>query len=216
MPKSQIATFVAVISAGLVSISLGSTVAYTDAGASAGTNTGNLNIGREFTVGTGGITVLELGAFDSGGDGLVNSHDVTLFSITGSGVTPAPENELSTVNVPSGTAATLNSGFRFEPITPIFLPAGNYAVVVYGFNVSGGDPFGNGGGTPSGPVVAGINFDPFEFTSNTNPAFPGNGDTNNHSSTSFIYNAGNTTPEPASLSLIGISGAALMVRRRRA
>src|SRR3954454_739685 len=57
-------------------------IGYTGTGATAGTNSGNLNIGRQFSVTGTGITLRDLGVWDSGGDGLVNSHAVQLFTIT--------------------------------------------------------------------------------------------------------------------------------------
>src|SRR5206468_972392 len=120
------------------------------------------------------------------------------------------------VTVPAGTAAPLDSGFRFTSLSSgVFLAPGNYSVVVYGLNVSGGDPFGNGGGFPANGNVTDIRFDPFQFTANTSPSYPTQGDTNNHSSASFRYDLGNTLPEPGSLAgLVVAAAAGLLVRRR--
>lgn len=207
------------LTAALAPATDGALIAYTGTGAIAGTNVGNLNIGRQFSVTNNGITVRDLGVWDSGGDGLVNSHTVTFFQITsGAGSQNATVTAITggSVTVPSGTAAPLNSGFRLTPLPdPIFLAPGNYSVVVYGLNVSGGDPFGNGGGFPTNGNVNDIRFDPFQFTSNTSPAYPTQGDSNNHSSASFDYDLGNTTPEPSSLALLGCGLIAMTTRRRR-
>jgi hypothetical protein len=77
-------------------------------GGASGANGNHLNIGNTFNVSGGGITVYQLGAFDWQGDGLASSHIVTLFS---------NQIALASVTVPAGTAAPLNDGFRFEPLT---------------------------------------------------------------------------------------------------
>lgn len=196
-------------------------VAYTGAGANAGGGAGNLNIGRQFSVTGSGITIFDLGVWDSGGNGLVNPHTVSLFTIN-SGAGAANANTAlfgsATVNVPAGTAAPLDSGFRFAPLaTPTFLAPGNYSVVAFGTNVTGGDPYGDGGGFPTGGNVSDIRFDPYQFTSATPPPYPNGGDTGNHSSASFRYELGNVTvPEP-SIAVLALFGAAALGggRRRR-
>ena len=204
--------------AGLASVAGAQTgvQAYNGTGATTGGAGGNLNIGHEFTVTGTGITVQQLGVFDNGSDGLVSSHDVTLFSIgsTGSNPTNTP---LATVNVPAGTTAPITNGFRFEPITPTYLAPGNYAVIAYGLNSTGGDPYGDGGGLPDGTNnVSDVRFDPYQFTSAGTPAFPNSGDGNIHAASSIIYDVGNTTvPEPASLGMLTIGAAGLLARRRK-
>src|SRR3954470_3625748 len=105
-----------VVAAGLAVLLLGglsagadaAVIGYTGTGATAGTNSGNLNIGRQFSVTGTGITLRDLGVWDSGGDGLVNSHAVQLFTITsGAGAANATVSPVAGggVTVPSGTAA---------------------------------------------------------------------------------------------------------------
>jgi hypothetical protein len=86
--------------------------------------------------------------------------------------------------------------------------------VAYGLNVSSGDPYADGGGFPSGGNVTDIRFDPYQFVDSGSPAYPNAGDTGNHSSASFIYDLGNTTPEPTSLGLLGAAALGLLLRRR--
>lgn len=205
---------------GLSGVAMGSSIAYTNAGASPSGNTSSLNIGREFVVSGTGITIRDLGVYDAAAPNLINPHDVTLFSISNLGV-PSSSAALATVNVPAGnpSTATLDSGFYFEPITPLFLPAGNYAVIGYGLDtgVNGnGDPYADGGLRLSSPNANDAFFDPYEFSNNPSPTFPAGGDSNDHSSTSFHFDLGNTTPEPASLSICALGAMGMLARRRRA
>lgn len=82
---------------------------YTWAGAS---------IGWEFSI-TQPITVNSLGVYDFGGDGLIDAHEVGIF--------PAGVNTpLVTTTVT--TTDTLDSGFRYAPISPLILAPGSYVV----------------------------------------------------------------------------------------
>ena len=194
-----------------------SNIAYDGTGTAPGGAGGDLNIGREFTVTGSGITVYDLGVYDNAGHTLLDSHPVTLFSINtpGPGATATPLAGGS-VTIPAGLSDP--SQFVYEPLAnPLFLPAGNYAVIAYGTNTAR-DGYGDGGGLPAGPNVTHGGFDPYQFTSAGSPAFPPSGDINNHSSASLIYNVGNTAPEPASLVLFAMGGVGLffVARRRQA
>ena len=194
-------------------------IAYTGTGAVAGSAGGNLNIGRQFSVTGTGITVRDLGVWDSGGDGLANAHTVTLFTInSGAGAANANVTPVTggSATVPAATAAPLDTGIRFTSLTaPIFLAPGNYSVVAYGLNSTGGDPYGDFGTFPANGNVTDIRFDPFAFTASTSPTYPNAGDANNHSSASFRYDLGNTTPEPSGLALLACGLIGLTKRRRR-
>ena len=65
---------------------------------------------------TQSILVTQLGVFDEGGDGLVNSHQVGFWSFDGT--------LLASATVPAGTTAPLLDGYRYVPISPVLLPAG--------------------------------------------------------------------------------------------
>src|SRR4051794_21043619 len=90
--------------AGLATGADAAVIAYTGTGANAGAAGGNLNIGRQFSVTGTGITVQDLGVWDGGGNGLVNSHTLTLFQInSGAGAANASVTPIAGVSVPSGT-----------------------------------------------------------------------------------------------------------------
>jgi len=138
-------------------------------------NGGLLNIGRAMTVSGSGIEVLELGVFDYQGEPLAAAHTVTLFD--------SSLNVVASVTVPAGTAAPLINAFRFAPITPVFLPAGNYSILAYQMTAS--DPYGNGnapGFNGGGNVSPGNGI--YDFTGQPSPDYPGGpGDVNQGSST---------------------------------
>jgi lysophospholipase L1-like esterase len=168
-------------------------VAYTGSAATTGQGqgAGALNIGREFAVTRSGIVIEELGFWDQAQDGLAAAHTVTLFALdkTGAGAraTPVPGGSLV---VPAGAVAALDNGFRFARLAaPLPLAQGSYAVVGYGFSAS--DPYGDGGDVPlSATGVADAQFDPYQLTSDSSPAFPNGGDGVNHTSVSFRYQSG--------------------------
>jgi len=150
-------------------------------GGASGANGNHLNIGNTFNVTGAGITVYQLGAFDWQGDGLASSHIVTLFS---------NQTAIASVTVPAGTAAPLNDGFRFEPLAaPVFLAAGQYAVVAYQMNAS--DPYGDyNNGIPSdfntgASVTRGGGI--FDFVTSTTAYPTQNGGSYNFISASFTY-----------------------------
>jgi autotransporter-associated beta strand protein len=148
-------------------------------GGASGANGNNLNIGNTFNVTGAGITVYQLGAFAFTNKALASSHIVTLFS---------NQIAIASVTVPAGTAAPLNDGFRFVSLsTPVFLPAGQYAVVSYGMNSS--DPYGDYIGTSEFNTGASVTKGGgiFDFVSSTTAYPTQNGGTYNFISASFTY-----------------------------
>lgn len=83
----------------------------------------NESVGSRFASSTS-FTVTALGIFDHGGDGLVHGYRVVLFDNAGTALVSA--------DVPSGTAARLENGFRWANLTtPLGLAAGTYLVATY-------------------------------------------------------------------------------------
>ena len=69
------------------------------------------------------IFVTNLGVFDADGDGLSIAHDVGIFRVSDHSL-------LLSNTVPAGTGATLLDGFRYVPVSPFFLPAAAYVIVM--------------------------------------------------------------------------------------
>ena len=68
------------------------------------------------------LAITQLGVFDNGGDGLVNSHQAGLWVFDGTLGTPVTL--LASVTIPAGTVAPLTGGYRYMPITPVLIPPG--------------------------------------------------------------------------------------------
>jgi hypothetical protein len=103
--------------------------------------------GWQFVPASGGddIFITQLGVFDNGGDGLVNPHQIGLWQAGNVSGTL-----LASATVPAGTAAPLEVGYRWVPITPVRIP---YAVSSYvvAAQYSAGDADDMVTPRPSGP-----------------------------------------------------------------
>ena len=148
----------------------------------AANNGPGLNIGNTFSVSGSGITVLQLGAFNLGGAGLNAAHTVTLFNAD-------TQTALGSVTVPAGTAAPLVNGYRFVSLgSPLYLPAGNYAVVAYQMNgnAPANDPYGDNGEGFNGSANLNDGGGIFSFTTSPSPAYP-TSSSGNFDCASFTY-----------------------------
>lgn len=87
-------------------------------------NAGGFNLGFRFTT-IQPLQVTQLGIFDDNGDGLLQSHEVGLYKVDGTLLTS------TTVT----NSDPLEGLFRFNPIAPLILPAGDYVLsAAVGYN----------------------------------------------------------------------------------
>ncbi len=176
-----------------------------------GVDTINAAVGYQFTP-TSNLTVVALGFYDAGQDGLTIAHSVQLWMWTG------PTNGFSSgllvgsVTIPAGTSATLIGDYRYEPIPSITLTNG----VTYGLQASSTTdqwPERDGSFTLDLPVVMNQAWynggDPTLFQ----------GGLQSVTETGSVYLAPNllgfAVPEPSSVLLVGLGAEALWARRRR-
>ncbi len=110
-----------VIVSTLLSSSVWATVALSFSGGGNGSG-GVATWGWAFTL-SSAVSVTDLGFADFGLDGLNESHKVTIWTDTGT--------SMAVGTVPSGSGAPLISAFRYQPITPVILPAGSYVIDAY-------------------------------------------------------------------------------------
>jgi len=182
-----------------------------DAG-TGGIRTGDgFSLGTTFTVGSTNEFVLALGVWDGAngmngsiGDGLQSSIPVGIFDSSGT--------LLTSITIPSGTSATLFNGFRYVPITPLDLIAGQtYTLAAY-YSSSDLDILHDQGGSPS--TSSDFNTYLGAFTgSNTvgSLSFPtGHTGGTAYVGPNFQYSA---VPEPAT-SLLMLSGFSLLAAKR--
>ena len=173
----------------------------------------NVTAGWGFTL-TTPMTVTDLGYF-AGNSGLVDPHPVGIWNSLG--------NLLTTGTVPSGTAGSLVSGFRFLPITPLILGVGAYTIGGFDPGASP-DPFLFS--VQSITPIAGLSFGPGTLFTNadslTRPAtpVPEFSNKNGFFGPNFLVGASTAIPEPGGLGttllgLVTVIGASFASRSRR-
>jgi hypothetical protein len=155
------------------------------------------------------FTVNELGWYDQGGDGLSRSHPIGIWDLNSQAL-------IVTVTVPAGTAATLDGGYRMVSIPNTILAMGQY--VIGGLtDPSDGDALYLNVTEVISPPVSWFGFR-FSGVSSTliYPGTEGQGGTDGLYGPMFGFAAGtSSTPEPASLGLVGGSLLAALLLRRR-
>ncbi len=149
------------------------------------------------------VTVTQLGYIDTGADGLTQAHPIGFWSDGGT--------LLTSTSVPAGTVAPLVDGFRYVPITPIALaPDTRYWV---GAQVFTDETYLNQGSQASAAPFITVNAGTTFFRNGAGLNFPGGAGSSNGSSA--VANFQYVVPEPASLTLLGVASATLLLRRRR-
>ncbi len=137
------------ISQGTLRLGTGSLIqAYSTTFSQNQNHTGSL--GYDFQVNAGkAITITELGAYDSGADGLLASHTVRIYSIGGGTL-------YAGATIPAGAAATYSNGYRFVSLaSPITLGPGDYSLCL--MEIGGGaDQNYNAGGGLAGALNGGL------------------------------------------------------------
>ncbi len=178
-------------------------------------------LGEQFTVGSLPITVGYLGYYDgpnsangAAGDGLLNAHEVGLWTSTGT--------LISSLSVPAGTADLLVGDFRYVALSSPVTLAANTTYVLGGQVTttdltSSGDIFINNTGGTQSPLASGYSG---VYTGPGNPSFNDGvftfptffGATNLYAGPNLLITA---TPEPSSMLLCGMGAFGLLVAARR-
>jgi hypothetical protein len=170
-------------------------------------NNGTWTLGYSFLVNTS-INVTSLGVYDNGGDGLLVSHDVGLWDSSG--------NLLASTTVAAGTAAPLDSGFRFSSISSVALSAGStyYVGAVIGFD----DPWLQDPTVTSAPEITYVSRQ-YEASSGSLvfPDLAGSGTTGYFGGNFQFGAATSQVPEPSTwaLAIGALAGLSTLKRRRR-
>jgi hypothetical protein len=166
-----------------------------------------------------------LGYYDQNGDGLTDSHVVTLWDNSTQAI-------IASATVPAGTAAPLINGYRWVQLSStVTLNYGSYYVI--GAQTDGVDLWGDliANNSPDNGNNGQISWNSqyvqlgsgWEFTRAGRYDLPGNypGEPPNQAGSDAIYPVGNLgynltpVPEPASLAFFGLSAAAFLISTRK-
>lgn len=160
------------------------------------------SLGMDFDV-RESIRVDQLGAFDSGSNGLSRRITVELWSRNNGGTPSSPNDDtggavLTSLVFDGANPGELRGGSRFKALPePMVLPAGSYTIVAHGYGF--GEPLQNGGVAGTGTTTGGGGVLDFVGTSRwgaTAGQFPTNVDAhvNQYGAGTFIYEAISSGP----------------------
>ena len=188
------------------------------------TNGANLSFGMDFNVNMP-VQVTQLGAFDSGQDGLIAPILVAIYNRNTSSLA-SPVITFATGSGPS--SGTLNGGSRFLDISPIALPAGfTGSIIVFGYGngssaESDGNSFGAATGGSTYPWTTNDGGGALSFVGSgrysnggSGITFPTNIDTgpvNRYAAGTFTYTVG--VPEPSTMCFCALATALCVGLRR--
>lgn len=155
------------------------------------------------------LSVSSLGWFDDGSDGLLNDHEVGIFTILALG------NGSLLTSATVTTADTLLNGYRYHSIAPLILTPGSYLIG----GTTGNDLFQS---LASGVTTAsGITFGAGRFTFTNDSALTYPTTTSNQGiayfGPNFTVSGASAAPEPSTLGLLmgGVGTMAGIALRRR-
>ena len=163
---------------------------------------GSATLGYAFTL-SSPVLVTQLGLWDRFDDGLNTSHDVTIWTSTGT--------QEAQVTIPSGTGATLTNGFRYVSIPSVLLPAGSY--VIGGFYSADSDSFIDSASiTPASGVTYDGSRSSDGFVFPTGDIF---GMQNSYFGPNFQFGPAGVPDTGSTLSLLGFASLGLVALRRK-
>lgn len=183
-----------------------------------GGNSEGLTLGMYFDV-VSDIQVTELGAFDSQDGGI---YDDLTGTITVHIYNRDTGTSVASLTFSPGDSGTLNGGHRFKALaTSLELSAGFHGcIAAYGYGQAGSKWEPNYGSFADGNLVTTDDGDGLISFTGSGGRY-GVGDVYPGSSSGFDnvnpYGAGTFTyvPEPATMSLLGLGGLAMLIRRKR-
>ena len=181
------------------------------------TEGGNATEGFAFDVASSTV-ISGLGIFDAGSNGLINAHEVGLWTSTGTLLTSATVDNSANV---VASASSLGDWLE-TPITPLALTPGSYVLGAYFLNIDNSSE-DRGVLFATASPISGITYTDWKFGSSPTFGFPVADAGGSASSAglfgpmAFVSDA-NPTPEPGSFSLglfaVGFCGVAFRVNRR--